>query len=1613
MSASTSSNDSRLIFIDLAVEGARRSLRALVDSGASNNFIGSGILGSLPPGTVVRELPGNITVRMADGKPRSMPKRIVSLGYKFDGFQSIDEFLVIDLNQSFDCIFGMPWLRRHQPEIDWIGCSVKAKRPLDVSEVCANLARAKDSWFAVTVVDRSKSTYTDLVCDGPLCVACGQIVKVAASSESKPGSGPSVLTMERAPIVCAPSRVKDDESAAGSGPNMLTMERDPIVCVPSSVKEDSDSGPTLCNSSPQMEEVERYECDSQSTGTSPATAARINRSRSGPIEGVTSEVLTTPINQSAESKAAIDESELPVARNTPANKLSQSADGQTVSGERERPAEIEPVVEDYEELPVYTVTTDGDAQVQCARVKKPPDTMEELLSLPVLSWQTFLKGVKKGEYEQVCVISAIEETEQLSAREQRFADQSWESLRREKNPAYDLICKYADIFPEKIPAELPQDRGVRHEIDLVPGTKYCVTRQWPLPREQVEAIDEFFAKRYAAGHVRESKSPHSSPTFCVKKATGGWRIVHAYNKLNDATIPAQTPIPRKDMVLDSMSGSTKFSAIDLTDGFYQILMREKDIPLTAVSTPSGMLWEWLVMPQGMKNAPATFNRMVSHVLRPYRHFAPSYFDDIFVHSAASEGRTDIEVHLEHLRQVFDVMRKNKLYANLKKCIFCASEIPVLGCFVGKDGVRPDPEKVASIRDWPSPTSQKQLRQWLGLANYLHKYTKDYARLIHPLSQLLRKDIEWEWLPEHQSAFDAVKKSLSEAPVLMLPDYSKPFHVVCDASQFAIGCALMQFDGDNRERVISYQSRQLRPAEKNYPVHDKELLAMRYALVKFRVYLLGESKFIVYTDHASLRTAIHSPHLSQRMARWLSFFAEYNFVVHYKPGKLNILADALSRRPDYDSKSPPDEIDGSPCPACDENECNLVASTATNNILDRIREAYHTDLQCSAIIKHLSDTKPKPLSARLNARIHRYDVIDGLLVYRVDKDDEPRVVVPCDDDLRATLIHEYHDSPSAGHLGREKTYALLSRAYYWNRMYSWVRKWIRTCEVCQRVKPLGSAKAPLQSLPIPSDNWQSVSMDFVFGLPPDRQQNTGILVFVDRLSKMVHLSAVRAAITAEESADIFLNTVFRLHGLPKTIVSDRDPRFTSAFWTQLFSSLGTRLNMSTTSHPETDGQTERVNRVMEDILRSYATSYDQWSDALPLVEFAINNSTHSSTGVTPFYANYARHPRVAASLLGPAGESPLGGGEDVTHLCDVPNVRDDEPDVTNLGDDEPAYDAPDVIRPLAQAEQSDTASEVVANPFLLKRQGILQFVRDNIAEAVDRQKQNADRVGRKHTESFTIGDRVLLSTANLPLRNVSNTGTNKLIPRFIGPFKVIARKGIAYTLDIPSYLRLHPTFYVGRLKRYHPAQDGLSNDVTSDASAEVPTPAHAAPEAGETSQPRHPATVAARAPPHAECEPGSKPAPTVPRRLTARLGQRLLRLLRFGAYPSRHAAAEPALDQEKASYSETALAEPPEPPEHEAECETTHQRRSRFERTKPPPLIDSEGQRRWIVDRIVAHRDVVAKNRGRKSATQRQYRVRWLGYSHDADTWEPKASLAVDVPDVVREYESGLTTNQRA
>ncbi|GMF63099.1 unnamed protein product [Phytophthora fragariaefolia] len=323
------------------------------------------------------------------------------------------------------------------------------------------------------------------------------------------------------------------------------------------------------------------------------------------------------------------------------------------------------------------------------------------------------------------------------------------------------------------------------------------------------------------------------------------------------------------------------------------------------------------------------------------------------------------------------------------------------------------------------------------------------------------------------------------------------------------------------------------------------------------------------------------------------------------------------------------------------------------------------------------------------------------------------------------------------------------------------------------------------------------MDFVFGLPTDSKRRTGIVVFVYRFSKMVHLAAVPAEVTAKQTARLLVDMVFRHHGMPIDIESDRDPRFTARFWQEVFTLLGTQLSMSTADHPQTDGQTERANRVLVDALKSYAHSFHQWSDCLPMAEFAINNSVHVSTGHTPFYVNDLRHPRVL-SVLGTVVPSLSGGGYPVLPKPNEHAGHSVYARRRHFKINEQHTHAGPVVNKYARLNTEFSSKAV---DFVQRRQAGTRFVQDAIIASVDRQKLNADNNGRGNTNEFKVVSLILLATQNLTKHAVSDFGARKLAPRFIGPFTVLAKHGNAYTLDIPSSMRLHPTFYVGRLKPY--------------------------------------------------------------------------------------------------------------------------------------------------------------------------------------------------------------------
>jgi hypothetical protein len=634
-------------------------------------------------------------------------------------------------------------------------------------------------------------------------------------------------------------------------------------------------------------------------------------------------------------------------------------------------------------------------------------------------------------------------------------------------------------------------------------------------------------------------------------------------------------------------------------------------------------------------------------------------------------------------------------------------------------------------EWPAPKSVEEVRSFLGTVGYYRRFVRMFSELSHPITSLLQKGVAFSWGAAQQSAFEQLKSAMSQQPVLILPDPSRPYTVTTDASGFAVGATLSQDHGHGLQ-PIAFLSKKMLPAERNYPVHEQELLAIIVALRSWRHYLHG-APFSIVTDHKSLQYFQSQPHLSARQTRWLDLMAEFDFKIQYVEGKDNVVADGLSRRPDH--KSEQGRSVASMQLASMDTRAQRVAE---GPVAVRLESA---ELKSAIVTAYQLDPACKEL---LNQLPHSWRVVDGLLV-----NSSGQVLLPRDAALKCHVLMECHDSPTGGgHLGSAKTIERVSRLFTWSGLHADVKRYVSTCLACQANKPSTQLPmGPLQPLPIPERPWEVVTMDLITQLPRTQDGHDAIVVFVDKLTKLTHYCACTTNIDAPGLATLFLQEVVRHHGLPLAIVSDRDPRFTSIFWRALWSQLGTRLAMSTAYHPQTDGQTERQNRTLEEMLRSYVSArQDDWDRHLLAAEIAYNNSEQASTGTTPFYLNSGQHPRFAL--------------EAALHPHAISN------------------------NPAA----ADRVSQMHTQ---------LSHAKEALMRAQARQARYADE--RRREVTLKVGDRVWLSTEHLQLKDPSSQ-SKKLLSKFIGPYPILRAVGpVAYELQLPNELRVHPVFHVSKLK----------------------------------------------------------------------------------------------------------------------------------------------------------------------------------------------------------------------
>jgi len=771
--------------------------------------------------------------------------------------------------------------------------------------------------------------------------------------------------------------------------------------------------------------------------------------------------------------------------------------------------------------------------------------------------------------------------------------------------------------------------------------------------------------------------------------------------------------------MDRLAGSKYFSKIDLYSGYHQIRIKEKDILKTAFRTRYGH-YEFLVLPFGLTNAPATFMTLMNDIFREYLDkFVVVYLDDILIYS-----RTKDE-HLKHIHIVLQTLRKHQLYAKAKKCELFRKKVEYVGHFISEEGITVDPRKVNVIKNWSTPTDTSELRSFLGLASYYRKFVSGFSAIAAPLTMLLHKNKAFEWSSITQKAFDTLKEKLTTAPVLLIPDPTKPFTLTTDASDIAIGAVLTQ-DCGKGEQPVAYESRKLSAAEQNYPTHEKELLAIIHALRLWRTYLEGQ-QFTVITDHASLEYIKTQSNLSKRQARWLDTLQSYDFQVRYRPGKMNIVADALSRQPHL-------------------NSITTIATTLMDN--DVLKRAYQTDNYFGPILDTLQN--PNQADEKQKTRAKHFEIRQEYLYLKGTQ----RMAIPSDKRIRAYILHEHHDTNISGHLGIDKTTEAIMRNFYWPKMGKDIRRYVQTCDTCQRHKLSNQQQAGLlRPLEIPDNKWEEIAMDFIVQLPLTKQGHNAIVVFTDRLTKRAIFHPTHTSASAPAIAKIFFATVFKNHGLPRTIISDRDSKFTSRFWQALFKHLSTKTAMSTAFHPQTDGQTERLNRTLEEMLRIYATyKQDEWDEYLPAAEFAYNNSKQASTGFTPFELDNGQHPHTPITLA--------------------------KKNITNVA---PASD------------------------FIEHWHNMMTIAKDHLREAQERQTKYANN-HRRHL-MFKTGDQVLLSMKNTNNPVDRNRPTKKLTPRFMGPYTIIqVVSPVAYKLNLPETMKTHPVFHVSLLKPYQHSPD---------------------------------------------------------------------------------------------------------------------------------------------------------------------------------------------------------------
>nr|CAD2179014.1 unnamed protein product [Meloidogyne enterolobii] len=935
------------------------------------------------------------------------------------------------------------------------------------------------------------------------------------------------------------------------------------------------------------------------------------------------------------------------------------------------------------------------------------------------------------------------------------------SVKNEELKKLKELCEeFGDVFSK---SQYDLGNCTAGEHDIVTTSEEPVTsRPHRVPFKYRDELQKHIDQLLASGVMIESDTPWVSNIVLVQKKDGGLRPCIDFRKLNEITVPDHFPLPRLETILERVGNCRYYTSLDLASGYLQIKLSERASRKCGVITEDNV-YQMVNLPFGLKNATSAFARVMAHVLTGLENVL-AYVDDILIYTKSE----NFDEHLTALRSVFERFRRFNLKLSPKKCIFASASMEFLGFIVSESGYTPSLRKIETILNLKIPTSVKEVRQVVGMASFFRKHVPNFSTIVEPLTRLTRKERPFIWGKEQQEAFEKVKKILSEKPVLTFPDYTKPFHIFCDASSVGQGGALMQWDEEKKVySVICYCSRTLSSSERNWPPVQVELGAIIYALRQFKPFIFMSS-IELHTDHKPLAFLLKKAETHQNLARWLVELQNYNIKIVHIAGKQNSLADALSRIPHEDLS--PEEIekleeleDIAEFPVClainkkpfvvhEKFGLTMSIRSMEGNIhqID-IRKEQSEDPEASILIDFLkSGNFPEDISEEEKnsfSRLAKDLCLESGVLYFHHKHSKPRIYVPVS--LRAMIFDSFHTTKlGGGHMDFNKTLKKCLK-YFWPRMHADIVTWHKQCITCQlRHSPNPPYRAEMCTPPI-NTLFAKVGLDLAGPFPKTQNGNKHILNIVCWFTKFV-ISVPIPDAKASTIASAFLKNCYLKFGGCTELITDNATAFTSEFFKSFCAMLYINKTYAVPHWSQGNAVTERSFRTFHNILAKYINK-DQpdFDEHLEFANFCYNTSVHYSTNETPFFLMYGRDPIFCVDLI-----------------LD-PKVRE----------------------PVALNDEAEIKQKLIVS----LRQA-WKYAAESNRDAQLRAKTQYDKLIRNPT--ITIGDRVLL-------RNYTGkVGTSKKfhLP-WKGVFRVIGIDGVRVTITSCNSPQSNPRIvHINQLKK---------------------------------------------------------------------------------------------------------------------------------------------------------------------------------------------------------------------